>query len=125
MKLIGTDAHLCSGMVHDSKTGAGNPVAVSDLRYDLSRHGIGLRRVDRGLWLGTPDRRAPRPPYASGAPPGDERRELPPKAEQANQPASANRLALSSHIPQYFDSHTAASSGTVLLRPAGTISLRP
>ena len=87
---MSTDAHLCSGMASNAKSGGGNPVAVSDLRYDLSRHGIALRRVDRGLWFGTPDRRAPRPPYASGAPPGDERRELPPQAEPANKPALAD-----------------------------------
>ena len=85
-----TRTNLWLGMASNSKTGGGNPVAVRDLRYDLSRHGIALRRVDPGLWFGTPDRRAPRPPYASGAPPGDERRELPPQAEPANKPALAD-----------------------------------
>ena len=43
--------------------------------------------------------------------------ELPPQAEQANQPASANKLGLSPHMPRHFDTYTAAFSGTVSLRP--------
>ena len=85
-----TSTNLWLGMASGSKTSGDDPVSVGDLWYDLSRHGKALRRVDRGLWFGTPDRRAPRPPYASGASPGDERRELPPQAEPANKPALAD-----------------------------------
>jgi len=38
-----TRTNLWLGMASNSKTGGGNPVAVRDLRYDLSRHGIALR----------------------------------------------------------------------------------
>jgi len=46
-------------------------------------------------------------------------------AEQANQPASVNKLALSSHRPGDFHTHTVPFGGTVLLCLAGTFSLRP
>ena len=81
--------------------------------------------MDRGLWLTTPGRRALGPPHPPCPYLGDERGKLQAQAEPANQPASANRLALSSHRPRDFDTHGTAFNGTVLLRPAGTISLRP
>ena len=57
------------------------------------------------------------PPYTPGAHPGDERGELPPQAEQANQTTSANRLGISPHTPRDIDAHTAAFSGIISLRP--------
>ena len=46
-----------------------------------------VRRMDRGAWLRTPDRRAPRPPHPSRQHPRDERRQLSAQPEpQASNP---------------------------------------
>ena len=113
------------GFVPLSTTRCGTPLRGLQpaLRTGLrpGHHQPALRRVDRRVRLREAHRGSPRPPHPPCPYPGDERGELPPQAEQANQPASTNRLGLR----RDFDTHTAAFSGTVSLRPAGTISLRP
>ena len=96
----------------EAENEAGEDTAASNLPFDEWTEIFGSERLHRG---------SPRPPHPPCPYPGDERGELPPQAEQANQPASTNRLGLR----RDFDTHTAAFSGTVSLRPAGTISLRP
>ena len=51
-----------------------------------------LSRVDRSVGVGTADRRAAGPPHPPRAHPGDERRELPPQAEQAQTQPSTRPL---------------------------------
>ena len=56
-------------------------------------HQPSLRRVDRGLRLGTAHRSAAGPPHPPRPHPGDERRELPPQAQQGDRrPASSGRI---------------------------------
>ena len=57
--------------------------------------------------------------------PGDERGQLPPQAQQEVQPTSGLLPKPGSHAPRTLMLHNVAFSGTVLLRPAGTFSLRP
>ena len=57
-----------------------------------------LRRVDRSLRLREADRRPAGPPHSPRSHPGDERRELPPQAEQASR-----RHALSRRFPWRLD----------------------
>ena len=56
-------------------------------------HQPALQRVDRGLRLGASRRRAAGPAHPPRPHPGDERRELPPQAQQGKRrPASSGRL---------------------------------
>ena len=73
------------GFVPLSRTGAELLFEVfsSALRAGLhpGHHQPALRRMDRGLRIGTPHRRAAGPAHSPRAHPGDERRELPPQAQ--------------------------------------------
>src|ERR1017187_4354088 len=102
--------------------------------------------MDRGFWLRTVDRRSAGSADAPGSYSGNERRELPPHAKQEAQTTCAIRLwiravvatalvesALRPPLPTTTQSppqeanlgaHLPAPTGTLLLRPAGTLSFR-
>ena len=86
------------GFVPLSKTGAELLFEVFSQRYErgsvLVTTQPAVRRVDGGLRLGEADRRPAGPAHSPRPHPGDERRELPPQAEQANR-----RYALSRRFP--------------------------
>ena len=73
------------GFVPLSRTGAELLFEVFSQRYERGSipgdHQLALRRVDRGLRLGTAHWRAAGPPHPPCAHPGDERRELPAQAQ--------------------------------------------
>ena len=83
------------GFVPLSKTGAELLFEVFSQRYErgsiLVTTKPALRRVDRGLRLGEADRRTLGPPHSPRSHPGDERRELPPQAEQASRHHALSR----------------------------------
>ena len=85
------------GFVPLSRTGAELLFEVFSQRYERGSILVNqpaLRRVDGCPWLGEADRRPAGPAHTSRSHPGDERRELPPQAEQAG-----NRTALCRQPP--------------------------
>ena len=85
------------GFVPLSPTGAELLFEVFSQRYERGsvhgHHQPALRRVDRGLRLGTPDRSPAGPAHPSRPHPGDERRQLPPQAQQGDRRTAATRRA--------------------------------
>ena len=85
------------GFVPLSRTGAELLFEVFSQRYErgstMVTTNLPFDRVDRGLRLGTAHRSAAGPPHPPRPHPGDERRELPPQAQQGDRrPASSGRI---------------------------------
>ena len=78
------------GFVPLSRTGAELLFEVFSQRYERGSvngdHQLAIRRVDRGLRLGTPHRSAAGPAHPPRPHPGDERRELPAQAQPGEPP---------------------------------------
>ena len=145
------------GFVPLSRTGAELLFEVFSQRYErgsiLVHHQLAIRRMDRGLRPRKADRRAAGPAHPSRPHPGDERRVLPPQAQQGERcstspgrirpPISRARSRPHSltHSPsllpaclcdtspeQLARTFTLAndlSGGTLLLRPTGMFCRRP
>ena len=82
------------GFVPLSRTGAELLFEVFSQRYERGSilvHQPALRRVDRGLRLGAPHRRAAGPAQPPRPHPGDERRKLPPQAQPGERRLAGSR----------------------------------
>ena len=98
------------GFVPLSRTGAELLFEVFSQRYERGlhpgNHQFALRRMDRGLRLGTPHRSAAGPAHPPRPHPGDERRELPPQAQPGERRVpgfrrTGRRIALTLKPPRF------------------------